>query len=113
MSPFDQLVQHANRRVERPPVAPARGGRTDALLALLERNGRMCTADLAASINLSVRLTWGLLKAPRDRGQVHIIGGEWELVPDYVPPDVRRAADLLRGLGWAVSPPSDRLSDNT
>lgn len=64
------------------------------------------TAALGVRCDLDSRQVWGLLKAPREAGQVRFDGCRWSLAADYPGRDVQRAADLLRAKGWLVTPPN-------
>lgn len=79
--------------------------RTAALLRLLDCNGPMSTADLAAAIDGTRSNVWGLLKDPRERGQVLHAQGLWALNRDYQAV-LEQAAALLRSHGWRVLPPA-------
>jgi len=79
-----------------------------ALLAELETVQSLPTAALGARCDLDSRQVWGLLKTPRDAGQVRFDGGRWSLVQDYPGRDVQRAAELLRARGWKLTPPNVR-----
>lgn len=76
------------------------------LLAALSSCESATTLDLAVRCSLTIRQVWGLLKQPRNNGQVRYVGGRWELVPGFPGVDVERAAELLRRHGWAVEPPA-------
>lgn len=66
----------------------------------------MSTAELAAHSGISdSRFVWGLLKMPRQDGQVLRERALWVLNPDYLPPYVKRAIEVLRDKGWRLQPP--------
>jgi hypothetical protein len=109
-SPWDALL-----RAPRPPSAvSAAGDITSArpgtkLALLLAELAEACTATtlrLAVCTDLTPRQVWGLLKAPRSRGQVTFHAGRWQLVAGWHGSDVERAAALLRSRGWRVEPPA-------
>lgn len=72
-----------------------------------ERPDSATTATLCVCCDLDSRQVWGLLKAPRERGQVKFAGGRWALNDNYRGAAVERAAELLRSRGWTVNPPED------
>lgn len=76
------------------------------LLQLLDNLGDMTSAELAHEIGLPTRLVWGLMKQPRERGQVSFDGGHWSLDRSYPGSDVLRAIDLLRSRGYRVIEPA-------
>jgi hypothetical protein len=49
---------------------------------------------------------WGLLKIPRQTGQVLFDGTHWMMGDNYVPAKLQRAARLLREAGWTVVEPA-------
>lgn len=106
--PFDQLLRLSEAR-QATPVRGAQacpdGGPLRLLLCLLDCHGPMRTTELADAAELSTKAVWGLLKAPRARGQVEFENGLWEQNADYLGPDVRQVVELLRGLGWTCQPP--------
>lgn len=75
------------------------------LLEELRACGKATTNALAIGTDLTPRQVWGLLKAPRQHGQVRFDGRFWELVEGFAGRDVERAAALLRSRGWRVQPP--------
>ena len=81
------------------------GTKVAGLLAELESRDSATTAALAASADLTQRQVWGLLKGPRDAGQVRFADGRWELVSGFAGRDIERAAALLRDAGWRVERP--------
>lgn len=104
MNPFDQLILLASQ----PRPAPAGeypDTLTGRLLALIDEHGRISTALLANTACLTSRQVWGLLKVPRERGQVRNDERGWSLNPDYLGHDVAQAVELLRSKGWTVTPP--------
>lgn len=105
MNPFAQLVALADRPAPA-PAAEYPHTLTGRLLALIDAHGRVSTTVLADSVGLTSRLVWGLLKVPRDRGQVRSQDGYWSLNPDYLGHDVAQAVELLRSKGWTVTPPN-------
>lgn len=76
------------------------------LLHELETLRQASTLTLAVCSDLTPRQVWGLLKVPRQRGQVAFDSGVWRLNTDYAGHQVERAAALLRDLGWTVTPPA-------
>lgn len=112
MNAFDAIVRAATARSVPFRITPA--GKTSAdtkvgyLLYMMDCAAALSTVDLARATGLESRLVWGLLKAPRERGQVRFADGLWSLNHDYVEQqhdDVVRAAALLRSNGWSVEPP--------
>jgi hypothetical protein len=63
------------------------------------------SSELASLAGMTSRRVWGLLKAPRDYGQVQFADGRWSLASDWHGRDVQRAIALLRNRGWRVEPP--------
>jgi len=76
------------------------------LLAELATVGSLPTAALGSRCDLDSRQVWGLLKTPRDAGQVVFEGGRWALTRDYPGREIQRAVKLLQARGWHVQPPS-------
>lgn len=113
-TPWDALLR--TRPVRRPKPLPASaaalqaqpGTKLAGLLAELERHRSMPTLALAVTVDLTPNQVWGLLKCPRDRGQVSFDGGRWSLNRDWPGADVMRAAALLRSKGWVVEPPEGK-----
>lgn len=106
-SPWDALLRHAARRtavaVEQPEKPPTK---TAQLLQIIEARGRVPTLTLCVELDLPSMSVWGLLKVARQTGRVEFDGSHWSLRHDYVPPAVRKAAELLRAHGWTVEGPS-------
>lgn len=108
-SPWDALLRSAPAR--RAPLATTEateakpGTKLAGLLQELANRDSATTMTLAVCADLEPRLVWGLLKGPRDRGQVRFEAGRWSLVRDFAGRDVERAAALLRARGWLVEPP--------
>jgi hypothetical protein len=113
-TPWDCLLrQPAVRLVTRvdtdEPLARP-GTKLSRLLDVLAERGSCTTLTLSACTDLESRQVWGLLKAPRNIGQVEFSEGRWSLVEGFAGRDVERAAALLRDLGWRCEPPSVELS---
>jgi hypothetical protein len=113
MNPFDQLIRLAEGRRARPrlpaPMAQ-RDTKAATLIGYLQEAGPASTSTLASLIGLHSRLVWGLLKAPRDRGQVQFYEGMWSFVDAFDEQqhaDIGAAAALLRRHGWTVRPPEN------
>lgn len=106
MNPFAHLVQAVTRPapLERSNV-PAGLNRTKYLLQLLG-DGPRSTNELARVLGLETRAIWGLLKTPRERGQVEFLLGYWSLNRNYLPPEIQKAVELLRSHGWTVQRPN-------
>jgi hypothetical protein len=85
-------------------AAPA-GTKIARLLDELARVRSATTASLCACAELDSRQVWGLLKTPRNRGQVSFYDGRWSLNHDWHGNHIERAAALLRSRGWTVTPP--------
>ncbi|WP_066338434.1 hypothetical protein [Azohydromonas lata] len=117
LNPFAELARVADRGyIERaplpeedpaqgPPLFTLSGTRTDALLELLTKRGRLTTAELARATGLQDKLVWGLLKARRTAGQVVHDGEAWEINEAWIPPEIKRAVELLRSRGWTCVAP--------
>lgn len=114
MNPFDQLIRLAEGRRVRPRM-PARVPRAQAstkvgtLLGYLHAAGPASTTTLGSLLDVDSHIVWGLLKAPRARGEVHFAGGLWAVAEGYDPElrqDLQAAAQLLRANGWSVQPPN-------
>jgi hypothetical protein len=111
-SPWDALLRHP-RSIRMTPVAsdlpdcdaPRSNGKTAALLAELARVDSLPTVTLGALCELETRHVWGLLKAPRARGQVFFEAGRWRLNREWHGTEIERAAALLRDAGWTVREP--------
>ena len=105
MNPFDQLIYLASL----PRPAPADGypdTLTGRLLRVIDSHGTVSTSVLADTVGLTSRQVWGLLKVPRERGQVRNDERGWSPNPDYLGHDVAQAVELLRSKGWQVTPPN-------
>lgn len=120
MNPFTQLIAMAERP-EAAATAPCRpvveaaprrcpagtGSKLSQLLASLEE-GPASTQALAGMMGLDTRAVWGLLKAPRERGQVRFDGAMWLLLDAYddeLRRELQAAAALLQRYGWTVQNP--------
>lgn len=111
-SPWDALLR-TPRSIRITPVTdePAAhdglhaAGKTHALLSALVDADSLPTVSLGALCELETRQVWGLLKAPRARGQVFFNAGRWSLNRDWHGNDIERAAALLRDAGWIVRKP--------
>ena len=83
-SPWDALLRAAPacRSAEASPEATESkpGTKLAGLLEELATRESATTATLAVCADLEPRLVWGLLKTPRDRGQVRFEAGRWSLV---------------------------------
>jgi hypothetical protein len=82
------------------------GTKLAGLLRQLSDRADATTPELASLAGMTSRQVWGLLKAPRDCGQVQFVTGRWSLATDFHGRDVQRAVALLRNLGWLVEPPN-------
>lgn len=119
-NPFSELARIADRGyVERaplpeedptqgPPLFTLSGTRTDHLLQLLTHHGQLTTEELSRATGLQGNLVWGLLKSRRCAGQVFHRDGAWGINPDWLPPEIKRAAELLRSRGWTVVAPGEK-----
>lgn len=86
INPFTYLVQVTTqppKATEAPGRLPANSRPLEALLQLLDENVEMSTPQLSDATGLHSRLVWGLLKGPRQRGQVTYSGGKWALNREY------------------------------
>jgi hypothetical protein len=111
MNPFGQLVAMAESMASnaaRLPTAdaaqqalglPPGTTKLNALIHLLDVNGPMATVDLARAMQLDTNRVRGLLKNPRERGQVIYGDGLWELDRDWVG---RENIDVLDQLSGAI-----------
>jgi hypothetical protein len=107
-SPWDALLRGPRISMQAPTAEACEakpGTKTASLLQILAERGDATTLSLAVCADLDPRLVWGLLKGPRQAGQVVFNNGRWSLVPGFAGRAVERAAALLRGLGWQVVPP--------
>jgi len=108
-SPWDALLRAPRRPAAAAPDASCEDARPGTklaqLLAELAAAGDATTLVLAVRADLTPRQVWGLLKAPRERGQVLFEAGRWRMAPTWQGRDVERAAALLRARGWRVEPP--------
>ena len=106
-NPFAELVRVSTHRprVQRLTEVPRPDTNTGRLLSVLDQRGPQSTVALVKASGLPSRIVWGLLKAPRDRGEVSHAGGLWTVDPDYPGANVVRACELLRAMGWRVAPP--------
>lgn len=115
-SPFDQLLRMAAGQRARPPMpVPVRreGGTTKVatLLGYLREAGPASTSTLCHLVELDSRLVWGLLKAPRDRGEVIYSAERWSVVDGFDAEEranLMAAARMLRRHGWTVRAPATR-----
>jgi hypothetical protein len=117
MNPFQQLVDLAEKPSQtpapakshlHPAVANEAHGPTAALLFLLDCNGPMTSAQLAAAIDRSTNIVHGLLKSRRKQGVVRLEDGVWSLNRDVHAAEqnaVTVAVELLTSLGWTVVAP--------
>lgn len=110
-TPWDALMLPGLRirigqRAE-PVLTAPEGTKLAALLSTLAQRESATTATLSACCDLDTRQVWGLLKAPRERGQVRFEDGRWSLNNHYRGAGVQRAAELLRSHGWYVEPPEE------
>lgn len=109
--PFDQLLKVCSRHTRapkspRPAASTSTGTKVGALLSHLRLHGASSTLSLCHVVDLESRLVWGLLKGPRDRGQVRCDDGVWSLCQDYdeaINAELSAAAALLRRHGWRVT----------
>lgn len=85
------------------PTAPSM---TERALRCIEA-ADLSTTALGKELGLSTKAVWGLLKSPRESGRVIFEKRRWKWNPGFVPDDVRRAAALLRRLGWTLTPPGN------
>jgi hypothetical protein len=125
-SPFDQLLRKAAGEPIVPaslgltfPTAPTEPtvthggvkGITAHLFELLAVRGRMTTRELADAAGFEKSsLIWGLMKHPRQRGQVTYESGIWQLSnaqAAQLQHDINQAAQLLRKHNWTCTPPSE------
>jgi hypothetical protein len=116
-NPFAELARVADRGyagraplpnedpTQGPPLSTLSGTRTDLLLQLLTTRGRLTTEQLARATGLQNKLVWGLLKARRTTGQVVHDGDAWEINEAWIPPEIKRAVELLRSRGWTCIAP--------
>lgn len=116
-TPWDALMSQPPLRLRAPGTDPQAGAtaapsgsKLATLLCELQARGMATTLTLAVCCDLEPRQVWGLLKAPRQRGQVFHEGGRWSLNTHYAGHQVERAAALLRDLGWTVTPPAGGIN---
>lgn len=106
MNPFADMVRVAcgsRPAVVAPPRADA-GTYIAALFGELS-NGPRTSRELATVIGKRTRAVHGLLGHHRTAGRVTFSDGVWALRDGWVPLSAKRAAHLLRSLGWYVEPP--------
>lgn len=107
--PWDALLRarpyRAPAAASEAPGAKA-GTKLAALLAVLAERGSATTLTLAVCVELETRQVWGLLKGPREIGQVNFDNGRWSLAAGFHGREVERAAALLRARGWRVEAPA-------
>lgn len=108
-TPWDVLLRAPRIRLQPASDEPApqakAGTKLARLLDELAQRDSATTMTLSVCAELSSRQVWGLLKAPREIGQVKFVAGRWSLVREFPGRDVERAAALLRSRGWSVAPP--------
>lgn len=112
-SPWDALLNPAaHKQCTTPAIAPSEASQAQpesklaTVLAEMARHHSITTAALANAVDMTTKTIWGLLRLPRDRGQVTFDEGKWALAQDYHGADVMRAAELLRSKGWTVTKPA-------
>jgi hypothetical protein len=107
-SPWDALMRRSVVRRQAAP-APTPDGKqptkTAQLLQIIEQRGRVPTLALCMEMDMPSMSVWGLLKIPRQTGQVHFDGTHWLMGDNYVPAKLQKAAQLLREAGWTVVEP--------
>ena len=69
---------------------------------------RLMTVELSRLTGLKTAAIWGLLKVRRASGQLVFDGTAWEINRAWLPPEIKRAAELLRSRGWTVVAPGER-----
>jgi hypothetical protein len=108
-SPWDALMRRAGVRRQPAPTVLTPDAKlptkTAQLLQLIEQHGRVPTLTLCVEMDMPSVGVWGLLKIPRQTGQVRFDGTHWLMGDDYVPAKLQRAAQLLRQAGWTVVEP--------
>lgn len=111
-SPWDVLLRGPRIRIQPDRAeqdADVKAGcKLARLLDELGQRDSATTLTLCACAELSSRQVWGLLKGPREIGQVRYAEGRWSLVRGFAGRRVERAAALLRAQGWHVVPPGER-----
>lgn len=105
-SPWDALMRRSIAR-PRPVLAPGEKPptKTAQLLEIIAQRGRVPTLALCVEMDMPSAAVWGLLKIPRQTGQVLFDGAHWVMGDDFVPPKIQKAAQLLRKAGWTVIEP--------
>lgn len=94
----------------RPEPQQAREGTKLALLlAELAQVESATTLSLCVRAELEARQVWGLLKAPRDTGQVSHSKGRWTLNRAWRGREIERAVAVLREAGWTVIEPEGKI----
>lgn len=108
-TPWDALLRAPARPLAAPLPAqhpsPEPANKTAMLVAKLAQADSLPTLALGALCELETRHVWGLLKTPRERGQVIFEQGRWRLNRAWHGHDIERAAALLREAGWTVKEP--------
>jgi hypothetical protein len=111
VNPFDQLMRAALLRQTRPRLRtvvardPARENLTRSLVEHLRRAGPAPTSSLCHVVDREPRLVWGLLKGPRQSGEVTYADGLWSVsvaFDESLQAELAAAAALLRRHGWVV-----------
>lgn len=116
-SPWDALLRpHRPIRVraaaEPEPDLPQQareGTKLARLLAELAQVESATTLSLCVRAELEARQVWGLLKAPRDTGQVSHSKGRWTLNRAWRGREIERAVAVLREAGWTVIEPEGKI----
>jgi hypothetical protein len=109
VSPWDALIRRpiVRRQPAQSPTPDAKPPtKTAQLLQMIEDNGRVNTLTLCLEMDMPSMSVWGLLKIPRQTGQVRFDGTHWMMGTDYVPQKLQKAAQLLRQAGWTVVEPA-------
>lgn len=87
------------------PQQAREGTKLALLLAELAQVESATTLSLCVRAELEPRQVWGLLKAPRDTGQVSHSKGRWTLNRAWRGREIERAAAVLQEAGWTVIEP--------
>ena len=117
-TPWDALLRRPLEPIRlRPSPAdqdgsqrPREGTKLARLLAELAQVETATTLSLCVRAELDARQVWGLLKTPRDTGQVSFSGGRWTLNRAWRGREIERAAAVLRQAGYTVIEPDRRTS---
>ena len=82
------------------------------LLQIIQREGRVTTAELCDMAGGTSATVWGALAYHIKVGRIRFEDGDWIWMAGVVTPDEQRAADFLRARGWAVQEPQNHEDED-